>query len=79
MTATSLSGALLLIGLYVMTYNRSKCISIGGWISLIGVMLHACNFPTDKDNWIGGIIILSILGVAQFFIKKRLISRNSTF
>ena len=79
MTANSLSGALLIIGLYVMTYNRSKCISIGGWISMIGVILHACNFPADKDNWIGGIIMLSILGVAQFFIKKRLIFRDGSF
>ncbi len=79
MTDNHLGEAFLIIGLYVMTYSQSKCISVGGWISMLGAMLLACNFPADKDNWIGGIIILSILGAAQMFIKRRLVSQNPSF
>ena len=78
MTANHLGDAFLLIGLYVMTYSQSKCISIGGWISMLGAMLLACNFPADKDNWIGGLIILSILGATQLFIKKRFVSQDAS-
>lgn len=45
---------------------------------MLGAMLLACNFPADKDNWIGGLIILSILGATQLFIKKRFVSQDAS-
>ena len=78
MTADNTGIVILIVGLYTMTYSRSRCIVIGGWISNLGAMLHVCNFPRDTDNWVGGVIILVILGVIQLIAKKRLMTGDDS-
>ncbi len=42
----------------------------------VGLVLMACNYPNDSDNWFGGLVVLAILFGVQVFIEKRFMDES---